>query len=142
MPSIELGKGRHIIAFDLEEEVNRPFSLGYAREAFVKLDSILDKVLEYRIRQKFPSGDSQNLIELMAGSRANASFSFIAYKSGVISTSQKDRIDKFKSIRNTLTHNSLGELELMVNKRQEDVPKFLKAELEKGISLVKEIAGS
>jgi hypothetical protein len=140
MPSIELGKGRHVIAFDLEEEVNRPFSLGYARESFVKLDSILDKVLEYRIRQKFPSEDSQKLIEIMAGSRANSSFSFIAYKSGIISTSQKDRIDKFKSVRNILIHNSLGELELMVTKKQEDIPKFLKLELEKGISLVKEIA--
>ena len=142
MPSLELGKGRHIIAFDLEEEVMKPFGLGYTREAFVKLDSILDKVLEYRIRQKFSSEDSQRLIELMANSRANASFSFIAYKSGVISTSLKDRIDKFKSIRNILTHNSLGELELMVSKKQEDIPKLLKLELDKGISLVKELAGS
>ncbi|MCX6774438.1 MAG: hypothetical protein NTY68_05600 [Candidatus Micrarchaeota archaeon] len=142
MPSIELGKGRHVIAFDLEEEVNRPFGLGYARESFVKLDSILDKVLEYRIRQKFHSEDSQKLIELMASSRANSSFSFIAYKSEIITTSQKDRIDKFKSIRNILVHNSIGELELMITKKQEDIPKFLKLELEKGISLVKEIAGS
>jgi hypothetical protein len=142
MPFVEIGKGRHVIAFDIDEEVSKPFSLGYTREAFVKLDSILDKVLEYRIRQKFPSDDSQKLIELMANSRANSSFVFIAYKSGAISTSQKDRIDKFKSIRNTLIHNSIGELELMLNKKQEDMPKFLKAELDKGISLVKEVAGS
>ena len=141
MPVVEIGKSRHVISFDVEDEVLKPFSLGYVREAFVKLDSILDKVLEYRIRKKFPSEDSQRLVELMALSRANASFTFIAYKSDIISTSQKDRIDRFKSIRNILTHNSIGELELMVNKKQEDVPKFLKSELEKGVSLAKELAG-
>jgi len=141
MPVVELGKGRHVIAFDIDEEVLKPFSLGYAREAFVKLDSMLDKVLEYRIRQKFPSEDAQRLIGLMAGSRANSSFQSIAYKADILSASQKDRIDKFRSVRNTLTHNSIGELEFMVNKNQEDVPKFLKSELEKGISIVKELAG-
>jgi hypothetical protein len=139
MPSVNIDGDKHVIAFDIQEEVMKPFSLGYVREAFVKLDSILDKVLEYRIRASFPSKDSQELISIMSGTRANSSFSSIAKARGIITISQKDRIDKFKSVRNTMAHNALGELDLMVNKKQEDMAAFLKSELDRGISLVKEL---
>jgi hypothetical protein len=140
MPSIIIDKEKHIMAFDIQEEVLKPFSAGYTREAFVKLDSILDKVLEYRLRARFPSKDAQELVSIMSNTRANASFAGIANKSGVITISQKDRIDKFKSIRNAIAHNAFGELDLMVSKKQDDMPAFLKSELDKGISLVKELA--
>jgi hypothetical protein len=139
MPSISIDREKHVIAFDIQEEVMKPFSLGYVREAFVKLDSILDKVLEYRIRARFPSKDAQELISVMSGTRANSSFAGIANKSSIITISQKDRIDKFKSIRNIIAHNALGELDLMASKKQADAA-FLKSELDKGISLVKELA--
>ena len=140
MPSIIIDKNKHIMAFDIQDEVIKPFSAGYAREAFVKLDSMLDKVMEYRLRARFPSKDSQELISIMSNTRANASFAGIANKSGVITISQKDRIDKFKSIRNVIAHNAFGELDLMVSKKQDDMGAFLKSELDKGISLVKELA--
>lgn len=141
MPSVNIDGDKHVISFDIQEEVLKPFSLGYAREAFVKLDSILDKVLEYRIRAGFPSKDSQELISIMSGTRANSSFSAVAKSRGIITISQKDRIDKFKSMRNTIAHNALGELDLMVSKNQADMSAFLKSELDRGVSLVKELAG-
>jgi hypothetical protein len=140
MPSIIIDKERHVMAFDIQDEVIKPLSAGYTREAFVKLDSILDKVLEYRLRARFPSKDAQELISTMSNTRANASFAGIANKCNAITVSQKDRIDRFKSIRNIIAHNAFGELDLMVSKKQDDMPAFLKSELDRGISLVRELA--
>jgi hypothetical protein len=140
MPSIQSDKEKHVIWFDLNEEVIKPFSMGYAREAYVKLDSIIDKLLEYLIRRKFPSDDAQKLMSLLSGSRASGSFAQIAYEADIITSSKKERINRFRAIRNVLTHNSLGELELIVGKKRGDIGTLLKEELDKGVAVAKELA--
>lgn len=142
MPIIQLnGKNSNsaTLIFDLENEVLKPLNQGYTREAVAKLDSIFDKILEVKIRQKFVSKDAQKIISILLSSKTTSLLSLIAYKSKVITKSQKEKIEKFKSFRNIILHNAFGELNIYTKEKPKNLNKFIKNEIEKSIYLLRSI---
>ncbi len=143
MPKIKLNKDKYIIVYDIENEVIKPFNMGYYREAFAKLDSILESVIEHMLKRAFPSKDANRIISNMAKARCYPSQ--MAYALGLLKRTWKTKIDRFKSMRNAILHNSYGELSLLTKKKINDLKEIhtiLMDEIKTIISLIQEMSNS
>ncbi len=137
-------KDNSVLVFDLETDVLKPLNLGYLREAVARLDSIFDKVLEAKLMERYKSKDARKLISLMSEARISSALPLLAYKSDIITKSQKERIEKFKSFRNDILHNSFGEFKVLSKSKQDAHSKneldiFIKKEVEEYIQLLRGI---
>ena len=107
-----------LLVFDLETDVLAPLRLGYYREAVARLDSIFDRVLGAKLMEKYSSAEARELIRLLSACRLSSSLILLAYKSGILTRSQKSKLEEFKSIRNAILHDSFGELKVMLKNRK------------------------
>ncbi len=140
MPTLKINRDKTIAVFDIKEEIIKPLNQGYLREAVARLDGLIDKVIEAKINQKLKCKEARLLIKLVRESRGSGLMPIIAYKLHIISKADKERIEKFKSFRNTILHNALGEIELGAKRNVKDINEYIRQEVKRGIELLKRIA--
>ena len=138
MPALKINKDKTIAVFDIEEEILKPLNQGYLREAVARLDGLIDKVIEAKINQKLKCREARSIIRLVGESRSSL-MPIIAHKLHIISKGDKEKIEKFKSFRNIILHNALGEIELGAKRNVKDINEYIRHEVNKGIKLLKEL---
>jgi hypothetical protein len=139
---------------DYDNEIKKPFGLEYYAEAFTRLDTYIDSMLEQILNMTHGSKGERDLIAAIKKTNRGFKFYEVLYVLGIISKELYTRIKEFKECRNLLVHTQWEGFGLLKRKDEgiekkieskeeldESAKKELKDRFNSGIDCLNEICG-